>query len=170
MVTRSPPRSSRSTAITLDFEARGKIISTTSKFVKELYDGMLADPDATSRVVLTTHELLENTAKYASDGLTHMQVAVAEREGQNYVQIQTRNRATPARLEELRRFLDEISESHDPIATYYQFIARSAERSEGSGLGLARIRAEGEMDLAYTVDGDEVTIVAEAPVQMKVTS
>jgi hypothetical protein len=153
--------------MTLDFEARGKIVSTTSRFVRDFYDGLLADPDATSRVVLTAHELLENTSKYASDGLTHMQVAVAEREGQSYVQIQTRNRATPDRLTELRRFLDEITSATDPIALYYRFIARSAERVEGSGLGLARIRAEGEMELAYEVDGDEVTIVAEAPVAIK---
>jgi len=170
MVKRSGVVSTVGPAISLDFEARGKLISTTSRFVRDFYDSMLVDPDATSRVLLTAHELLENTAKYSSDGLTHMQVGVAEREGKNYVQIQTRNRASPARLSELSRFLDEISESEDPVALYYRFIARSAERSEASGLGLARIRAEGEMDLAYSVLGDEVTIVAEAPVALKVAT
>jgi hypothetical protein len=135
--------------------------------VKDFYEGLLADPDLTSRVALTTHELLENTAKYSSDGVTHMQVAVSEREGQCYVQIRTRNRVTPDRLAELTQFIDEISAAPDPVALYYEFIARTAERPEGSGLGLARIRAEGEMELAYTVEEDQVTIVAEASAQLK---
>ena len=159
--------SRHSRAITLDFEPRGKIISTTSRFVRDFYDSMLVDPDLTSRVVLTAHELLENTAKSASDGVAHMQVSVAERAGQSYVQILTRNRVTPDRLSELTQFLDEISAAPDPVALYYEFIARSAERTDGSGLGLTRIRAEGEMELAYTVEGEEVTIVAEAPAEVK---
>jgi hypothetical protein len=167
MRSRSSSRSPSWPAIRLDFEPRGKLISSTSKFVKDFYDPLLVDPDTTSRIVLTAHELLENTAKYASDGVTRMQVALAEREGQIYVQIETRNRAVPHRLVELLTFLDEIRDADDPLALYYRFIARSATRSEGSGLGLARIRAEGEMSLAYAVDGDEVTIVAETPVELR---
>jgi hypothetical protein len=157
-------------SIAVDFEGRGRVISATSRFVQDFYEGLLADPDLTSRVALTTHELLENTAKYSSDGVTHMQVAVSERGGQSYVQIRTRNRVTPDRLAELTQFIDEISAATDPVALYYEFIARTAQRPEGSGLGLARIRAEGEMELAYTIEEDEVTIVAEASAQLKEAS
>jgi hypothetical protein len=158
-------RPTRSVAV--DFEGRGRVISTTSRFVKDFYEGLLADPDLTSRVALTAHELLENTAKYSSDGVTHMQVAVSERGGLSYVQIRTRNRVTPERLAQLAHFIDEISAATDPVALYYEFIARTAETPEGSGLGLARIRAEGEMELAYTIEEDQVIIVAEASAQLK---
>ena len=53
------------------------------------------------------------------------------------------------------------------MALYDRMIARSTTRSFGSGLGLARIRAEAEMNLSYSLRGDEVTITAEARVRVK---
>lgn len=156
-------------AIQLDYKPEVKLVSMTSRYVRDFCDRVLADQDATSRVALAAHELMENTVKYSSDGVGHMRVAVAERDGQSIVCILTRNRTDPVQLAELQRVLDEIGRCPDPISLYYEVIVKGAERSEGSGLGLARIRAEGEMDLSYAVDGDEVTVFAQAPVVLKET-
>jgi hypothetical protein len=153
-------------AIHLEFRPDSRLIDSTGKFVREFYARVLADPDATSRVVLTIHELLENIAKYSSDGLSHLAVQLLDRDGTSYVQIRTRNATPPQRLGELRRVLEEVRRSDDPVGLYYRFIARSAQEQEGSGLGLARIRAEGEMDLDYAVRGNEVTILAQAAVKI----
>jgi hypothetical protein len=153
-------------AIHLEFRPNARLISSTGRFVEEFYGGVLADPDATSRVVLTIHELLENIAKYSSDGLSHLVVQLLDRDGKNFVQIRTRNTSPPSRLAELRRLLDQVSRSEDPVALYNRLIAESAEEPDRSGLGLARIRAEGEMDLDYAVRGNEVTILAQAPVEI----
>jgi hypothetical protein len=135
--------------------------------VCEFYRSVLADPDASDRVMLAAHELLENAAKYSSDGLGHLEIELTERAGQPLLRIRTSNRARPDRLGELRRFFEESCRCADAIALYDQMIVRSAARTEGSGLGLARVRAEGEMDLSYSVEGDRVTITAETAVQVK---
>jgi hypothetical protein len=144
-----------------------RLIWRTSRYVRDFYGNVLADPDACARVMLTAHELLENAAKYSADGHGQLEIEVVERDGQPYVRIATRNLASADRLAELRRFFDESGQTPDPIALYDQMIARTAQRTDGSGLGLARIRAEGEMTLSHAIDGETVTIIAETPVRLK---
>lgn len=154
-------------AIRLDFVPEMRLIWRTSRYVRDFYGNVLADPDACARVMLTAHELLENAAKYSADGHGQLEIDVVERDGQAYVRIATSNLATAERLTELRRFFDESGRTPDPIALYDQMIARTAQRTDGSGLGLARIRAEGEMALTHNIEGETVTIVAETPVRLK---
>jgi two-component sensor histidine kinase len=142
------------------------LISSTRRYVADLLDHVLVDPDATSRVAMTIHELLENVFKYSVDGCASVDIAVGDRAEQKVVRIRATNRATEDRLLELTQRLDELRGAEDPVQLYYRIIAQSAKRKEGSGLGLARIRAEGEMDLSYVVDGDLITIVAETPVEV----
>jgi hypothetical protein len=151
----------------LDFVPEVRLIWRTSRYVRDFYGNVLADPDACARVMLAAHELLENAAKYSADGYGQLHIQLADRDGAAYVQISTRNRASPDRLAELRRFFDESGNTPDPIMLYDRMIARTAQRTEGSGLGLARIRAEAEMALSFSVDGDQVTIRAEAPVRVR---
>lgn len=154
------------TSITLTFRPHNRLVSNTSRYILHFYDAVLDDPDATSRVALAAHELLENTVKYSSDGISHVEIQLMTQAEQSFVQITIRNRALPDQLAGLCRILDEIRASTDPLALYYEFIARSADQEEGSGLGLVRIRAEAEMELRYSIDVDQVTIVAETPVKL----
>jgi hypothetical protein len=154
-------------AIHLEFHPDRSFIVMTTTFVEQFYGRVLADPDATSRIVLTIHELLENIAKYSTDGLSQLGVRMMNRDGQPYVQIRTRNASPPDRLRELQRMLDEIRQSHDPMALYRRLVMQTISQPEGSGLGLARIRAEAQMDLDYAVRGNEVTILAQTPVQLR---
>ena len=64
--------------------------------------------------------------------------------------------------EQLERFLVELQDAQDPVAFYDRTIQASAKRRHGSGLGLARIRAEGEMELSHRIAGGRISIVAEA--------
>jgi hypothetical protein len=156
-----------SAAIRLEFVPDTRLIWRTSRYVRDFYGTVLADPDACARVMLAAHELMENAAKYSSDGAACLEVELLERDGQAFVQVRTCNRATPDRLAELARFFDESGRTPDPVALYDQMIARTAERADGSGLGLARIRAEGEMALRHSVAGDRVTLVAETAVRLR---
>lgn len=154
-------------AIRLDFVPEVRLIWRTSRYVRDFYGNVLADPDASGRVMLAAHELLENAAKYSADGFGQLHIQLVEREGTTFVQIATTNRASPEKLAELRRFFEENGRAPDAITLYDQMIARTAQRKDGSGLGLARIRAEAEMALSYLVDNDQVTIRAEAPVRLR---
>ena len=154
-------------AIRLEFIPEVRLIWRTSRYVRDFYGNVLTDPDACARVMLTAHELLENAAKYSMDGYGQLHIELLERDGRTFVQIATSNRASSDRVAELRRFFDENGRTPDAIALYDRMIARTAQRTEGSGLGLARIRAEGEMALSFAIDGDRVTIKAEAPVRVR---
>jgi hypothetical protein len=114
---------------------------------------------------MTTHELLENVFKYSIDGFADVNIALRGADRDQVVQISASNRATAEALVEVSRRLDELHDAPDPIKLYYQIIARSAKLAHGSGLGLARICAEGEMDLSYVIQGDRITIIAETPVE-----
>lgn len=149
------------TAIRLDFQPCVELISSARRFVSDFCDAYVADPDAVSRAALTTHELLENVVKYSSDGITKMEIELLDgKPGEAVLSIRARNRTTPERMGELIRLVDELEKTQDPLGMYLQVMIRSAAREEGSGLGLARIRAEAEMDIHCDVDGDEVTIIA----------
>ena len=80
------------------------------------------------------------------------------------VTIRTRNRATPENLRIAERLITQVREAEDPFMFYQQLITASAEAS-GSGLGLARIRAETAMTIDFSIDGDQIEIVAHAQVR-----
>ena len=153
-------------AIRFDYRPRVRLIASTRALVTDLCEQLLDDADATSRVAMTAHELMENVAKYSSGGEGSVEVELSERNGQSYVQVSTKNRASAEQRETLRNVIGELRRALDPIAYYDAVIAKSA-RSKGSGLGLARIRAEGKMDVDLSIDGDEVTISAQASLAVR---
>jgi hypothetical protein len=153
-------------AIRFDYRPRVRLIASTRALVTDLCEQLLDDADATSRVAMTAHELMENVAKYASEGEGSVEVELSQRNGQHYVQVCTRNRASVEQRATLQHVIGELRRAADPIAYYDTVIAKSA-RSKGSGLGLARIRAEGKMELDLAIEGDEVTISAQASLAVR---
>lgn len=127
---------------------------------------MLVDPDATSRVALTVHELLENIVKYSTDGNGKLEVGIEDDGGGQVLQISASNRTTPERVNELRRRISDLAELTDPMETYVRMMRESVARGDGSELGLARIRVEGEMALGFSADGDRITITARTAVAL----
>jgi len=153
-------------AIRFDYRPRVRLIASTRAMVTDLCEQVLDDADATARVAMAAHELMENVAKYASGGEGSMEVELSERDGQSHVQVSTKNRASAEQREILRHVIGELRSAVDPVAYYDAVIAKSA-RSKGSGLGLARIRAEGNMDVELSIDGDEVTISAQTSLAVR---
>ena len=153
-------------AIRFDYRPRVRLIASTRAMVTDLCEQVLDDADATSRVAMAAHELMENVAKYSSGGEGSVEVELSERNGHSYVQVSTKNRASAEQRETLQNVIGELRRAVDPVAYYDAVIAKSA-RSKGSGLGLARIRAEGKMDVDLSIDGDEVTISAQASLAVR---
>jgi hypothetical protein len=146
----------------LNFRPNVALVSVVRRFVSEFYERLLGDPDGTSRVALATHELLENAVKYSIDGETTIRIEVAlPSEVRRTVRIRLTNRAEARHVAELEEILDGARQAGDADAFYQTVIARSAKRRDRSGLGLARICAEGEMEMSYQVlEGDRVVIDA----------
>ncbi len=136
-----------------------QLISLVRRFVEDFYQGVLADRAVSSRLALATHELLENAAKYSTDGSASLCVQVDTRAGT--VLVRTTNRATATQIERLQSAFDEIRSARDVNAHYEETIRRTAVLRAGSGgLGLARILAEADMAMELRVEDDRVHIGA----------
>jgi len=76
--------------------------------------------------------------------------------------IRLTNPTTPLHVDRLKKFVAEIQEAKDATALYVEMMCRDPFDHNISGLGLARIRAEGEMSLDLVVAAETATIVARA--------
>ncbi len=147
----------------VSFRPNVKLVSTVRRFTEEFYQRMLDDHDISEKVALATHELLENAVAYATDGETGVRVELDD----DQLVVKTWNRSTPARLATLVAMIDEMNQAPDADAYYQELMKKTAFRTDGSGLGLARIRSEAEMAISYEVATDRVCIRASVPLKAK---
>ena len=149
-------------AIRLDFRPHVELVASARRFVSDFYGSVLGDPDLSSRIALATHELLENVIKYSTDGRGSFQIEVADAEGGRVVRIVAANKTTAEHALALEHLLHELSSAPDPLRYYQELMRKSVTRQDTSaGLGLARIRAEGEMSVRFGAMTDGVAIIAE---------
>jgi two-component sensor histidine kinase len=137
-------------------------IANARRFVESLYEPLLEDPDILSRVAVATHELLENSLKYSLDGMAVIRVELSRAKAPCRVKVETRNKVSPERRAGLDEVFVEMEQCGDSSTYYQSAMHRSRMRKHGSGLGLARIWEEGEMQLFKSYEADEVRIVAVA--------
>jgi hypothetical protein len=161
------------------FGHRPKVLELVRGFVSDFHDRVVLSATSPrrrssprgSQLSMAAHELMENALVYGSQSegtepSSSFSIAIdpdPEDPANRYVVcIKTRNRAEPHQQAAVCEMLHALSEAEDPLAYYLDLMAASARRPEGSGLGLARIRVEAQMDLSCVVDGDELEVVAQA--------
>jgi len=149
----------------LSFAPSVELVSFVRRAVIAFYERVLDDLDATSRLEVATHELLENAVKYSADGLTSLHIDVARDHVNALVSVVTENRATDENIAVLRRMFDDFGKCPDAISHYRALMLATAEHQDGSQLGLGRVRAEAEMSLRYEFDGSTVRVHAQARIQ-----
>lgn len=140
----------------LSFRPNIKLVSTVRRFTDEFYRRLLGDTELSARLALATHEMLENAVAYATDGETAIRIELHDKK----LVVKTWNRTTPDRLDAVRKMIDDINCTADADEFYQSQLVKTAKRTDGSGLGLARVRAEALMSLGYEFDRDQICILA----------
>jgi hypothetical protein len=151
---------SEETYVELRFSPSPELIPIVRRFVSSFHERLLSHADAASRLALATHELLENTCKFAVDGVSAIRLAVDVGAGGAEVTIRTWNRCRERDRDNVVAIVAELAASDDVAELYQQIMRRNARRRDGSGLGLARICAEAEMQLECELSGEELCLVA----------
>lgn len=154
--------SSLQPSVVLRFPPQRSFVTRAASLVRCFCAGLIGDGDALSRVNMVAHELVENVVKYSNGGICELRVDLHFDGRAPVVRIETTNAVADEGIEDFDRLLVAVQETPDPVAFYDCTIRASAKRQDGSGLGLARIRAEGEMDLSHQFNDGRVTIRAEA--------
>ncbi len=137
----------RSVDFRLEVQMRLQYLTSVRRTVCDMAQAVVRDDDLASRLALTTHELLENALKYASD--EHQPVTLklwVDSSGR--AQVVVENASNPALFQTLAEHLRQLSAAKDPVENYHRLVAESLHRNTGSGLGLARILAEAEMSVS----------------------
>jgi hypothetical protein len=153
----------------LSFSPNVSLVSTVRRFVSDFWNQILPSPEVTSQLAVATHELLDNAVLYSFDGNTHIRIDVTKEAGAAYVKIATRNRASPENVGRVDAAIKRIASASDPAAFYQATMRTAAQRVDGSGLGLARVRAESDMIMGCEIQGDTVVLRATARFSLKET-
>jgi len=137
--------------------------SLVRRFVSGHYECVLADDDVAYRLGMAAHELIENAANYASDHRARLRIERSDAgEDQQSVTLSIQNTTAPMHAERLAGQLREMQSCADARQYYRTLMLRAArKRGPAGGLGLARIRAEGQMTITLAREGDEVCVRAE---------
>jgi two-component sensor histidine kinase len=138
----------------LDGEFSIEQVPDVREFVERLHAD-LPDPDILARVSMAAHELFENAVKFAADGVASLELELSRER----VVITTRNRARTDHLGGVRQMSAKLRAATDRMA-FYVDLMRSSPKARG-GLGLGRVAAEAEMDVAIDIVDDVVTVRAE---------
>jgi hypothetical protein len=148
-------------SVDLSFNPRLESVTAVRRFLEVHLGKLMRDAQLTSRMAVTVHELLENAAKYSTGGGSRLHVEVDPTVPRT-LSISVANNADPRHLPELRATIDELSSAGDPFDVYQRFLLRAATRDEGSGLGLARICVEAQMDVTLETSDQGICVKAVA--------
>ncbi|KYF52485.1 hypothetical protein [Sorangium sp. So ce854] len=161
----SEPTQSASLFLCITFFPSERLATAVLRLVSSFCGAVLDDANVSSRFYMAAHELAENITKYSTGPRVSLELALEEDERSHIMKIRARNEASPERLREVEKRLLDLKTAADPLKHYDELITETAMVEGVSGLGLARVRAEGGLDVDYKIEGNELTIIAHAPLE-----
>jgi anti-sigma regulatory factor (Ser/Thr protein kinase) len=137
--------------------AAPEVVSPVRRFVAAALRRALRNDDLAWRMELATHELLDNASKYGQRRLVHLRITREDCQGGTALRLTLDNKSEPQHIGRLERLVTAMGDATDPMRHYLGLM--KDEPPEGSlALGLARLRAEGELNLDLQVNGDRVAV------------
>ncbi len=141
-------------------QLEAKHITPARRVIADIARSIGLRDEVAARLALAAHELLENAVKYTLDEQRQVLLRLSIVTG-NKARVTVSNVSSPAIFRRMHRRLHELNRCRDIGALYQTLIEKSVARNRGSGLGLARIRAEADMKLYCTFRGDMLSVRAE---------
>ena len=137
-----------------------EIVSSVRVFVSALFDKQFGAPDASAKIQVATHELLENAVKGSSKGPVKLLVVFERKGALCNVEIRTWNQASGWNIACLQRAVKNSKEAKNPAEHFLQLMKETSTRKDGSGLGIGRINSEAGLRIECEVNGDLVCVLA----------
>ena len=131
-----------------------------SKIAADFFCAMDPDLETGARVHMVAQELAENVLKYSTEGEAYLEIAIDNGPGGRLVRVTARNRTSPDKMTDVQQRVEELRQAQDPIEIYDRLIRETAPRRGVSGLGLARITAEGGFHMTCSVEQGDLVVVA----------
>jgi hypothetical protein len=141
--------------------AAPELISPVRRFVASTLRRVLRDEDLAYRMELASHELLDNATKYGLRRLVHLRITREACQSGPALELTLDNESDPSHIGRLERLVSALGHANDPMGHYLGLMHDSVPGA--LALGLARVRAEGELDLALSVEGGRVAVTVRAP-------
>jgi len=149
--------------VEMKFSPSIELIDLVRRFIADFYHRLTADRVLRDRLAVATHELLENCVRYSTDGEARVRVEVSP---EHRLVITVDNDAQPGHLDALRKIIEEMNGHEDGALAFYRVLMRrGAKDRDRSGLGLARIKAECDMAVSYSVTDSRVSVRALTPIE-----
>jgi hypothetical protein len=111
------------------------------------------------QLALAAHELVQNAFAHAGASDVELRVELDRIGGR--ARLSVTNACEPEQIPVLRALVARVQAAPDPLEGYLE--AMRANPEGRGGLGLSRVRYEGELDLGLDVRGRRVTVHAAGP-------
>ncbi len=160
----SQPRPRATLAVSMTSFPSSRIVAAVSSLISEFCRVLLDDADLAARFHMAAQELAENLTKYSSGPLVSLRAELIGSDDSAILRLEAKNQSSPEQLQAVERRLRELTNASDPTELYDRLIRETAPLDNVSGLGLARIRAEGELNVDYSIEGDELTVYVHASI------
>lgn len=142
----------------LDLKPYPRMVSRVRRLVEREFAEGGADAEAVFRLAMVTHELLENAVKYSNGSEVRLEVQLDTTRGA--MRARMTNTTSAKHRARLRARVGMLKRASRP-SDIYEILMRRPPKTDGeSGLGLARIVSEGQLQLSLEDHGNSVTIEA----------
>ena len=129
------------------------MIAVVRRTVEDACLRLGGDPELASSLGVAAHELFENAIKYVDDGQVTVDLSLGRVGSKLETTVRASNTASPDRLRQLAVVGAGIADARERMSYYRDRMIAVASVAEGSGLGLARILGETNLQLMIAVDG-----------------
>jgi anti-sigma regulatory factor (Ser/Thr protein kinase) len=113
-----------------------------------------------AQIALAVHELMQNAIPQAGGDDVDLTLQVDP--AANRIEIAVSNPCSDEQFHDLLSRVERLNSEPDALRSYLRAMAEAPAAARG-GLGLARVRFEGQLDLSVLREGRRVTVLARGP-------